>query len=51
MLDPPPIPPIIKKISILRQTGRNCVGVAAVLRAKQGPCEPSKDFISKFSEQ
>ena len=34
-----------------RQTGRNCVSMAAALRAKQGPCEPGKYYKSKAQNQ
>ena len=33
------------------QTSRKSCNAAALLRAEQGPCEPSGDFISKFGEK
>ena len=29
---------------------RKCCSAVALLRAEQGPCEPSKGFVSKFGE-
>ena len=33
------------------QTSRKSCSAPALLRAEQWPCEPSKDFVSKFAEQ
>ena len=33
-----------------RQGCRKCCSAVALLRAEQGPCEPSKGFVSKFGE-
>ena len=33
------------------QTCRMSSSAAALLGSEQGPCEPSKDFVSKFGEQ
>ena len=33
------------------ETCRKSCSAVALLRAEQGPCEPSKDFVSKFGEQ
>ena len=33
------------------QSGRKCVIVESVLRAKQGPCEPIKGCIREIREQ
>ena len=33
------------------QTRIKCWSAGATLRAEQGPCEPSKGFVSKFGEQ
>ena len=30
-----------------RQTSTKCCSAAALMRAEQGPCEPSEDFVSK----
>ena len=42
---------IIITIIIAIQIGIRCVSVAAALRAKQGPREPSKDYISEIKVQ
>ena len=33
-----------------QQGWRKCCSAVALLRAEQGPCEPSKGFVSKFGE-
>ena len=33
-----------------KQGCRKCCSAVALLRAEQGPCEPSKGFVSKFGE-
>ena len=33
------------------QTSIKCCSAAALLRAEQGPCEPSEDVVRKFGEQ
>ena len=38
-------------LQYVQQTCRMSSSAVALLRAEQGPCEPSKDFVSKFGEQ
>ena len=33
------------------QSSIKCCSAAALLRAEQGPCEPSEDVVHKFGEQ
>ena len=35
---------------MMSQGCRKCCSAVALLRAEQGPCEPSKGFVSKFGE-
>ena len=44
--NPLPHPPVYPYL-----TCRKSCRAVALLRAEQGPCEPSKDFLSKFREQ
>ena len=38
-------------IVYMDQTRRKCWNSGTTFRAEQGPCEPSKGFVSKFGEQ
>ena len=38
-------------LSSSRQGWRKCCSAVALLRAEQGPCEPSKGFVSKSAER
>ena len=44
------ITPTLERDGRLEQGWRKCCSAVARLRAEQGPCEPSKGFVSKFRE-
>ena len=55
MMDGLKIPCLIIRSVALKAIGalqgcRKCCSAVALLRAEQGPCEPSKGFVSKFGE-